>query len=330
MAAAEPELSRSAAARLAREGSVLVNGSPAGPSAQVRRDDVVEFALPVPENVTPSPEAIPLSVVYEDDDLVVIDKAAGMVVHPAAGHHSGTLVHALLGHGGNWSAAGGVARPGIVHRLDKGTSGLLVAARNDRAHRILSAQLADRSLSRTYQAIARGAVKGTAGTLEGDIGRHRSDRRRMAIVDSGRSARTHYLVLEALKGHTLLRCELDTGRTHQIRVHLAAFGHPIAGDRDYGGGGVPERPMLHAWRLRLRHPADGREMSFEAPLPADFEAFLNSIRLGDPPATFLPPPGGGRKREGSSPAPGGGRNLEGPSSAPEAPRNPSPREAGGG
>ncbi len=257
---------------------MLLNGKPAGPSAQVRRDDVVEFALPVPENLEPSPEAIPLSVLYEDDDLVVIDKAPGMVVHPAAGHRSGTMVHALLGRGGSWSTAGGTARPGIVHRLDKGTSGLLVAARNDRAHRLLSAQLADRSLSRTYQAIVRGIVRGSSGTLEGDIARHPTDRRRMAIVEGGRSARTHYLVLEPLKGHTLLRCDLDTGRTHQIRVHLTAFGHPIAGDRDYGGGGVPERPMLHAWRLRLRHPADGREMSFEAPLPDDFTKFLEAIR----------------------------------------------------
>lgn len=201
-----------------------------------------------------------------------------MVVHPAAGHHTGTLVHALLGLGGSWSAAGGTARPGIVHRLDKGTSGLLVAARNDRAHRLLSAQLADHSLSRTYQAIARGHLAGAAGTLEGDIGRHPSDRRRMAVVLAGRSARTHYRVLELLKGHSLLRCDLETGRTHQIRVHLAAFGHPIAGDRDYGGGGVPARPMLHAWRLRLRHPADGREMSFEAPPPADFASFMETLR----------------------------------------------------
>jgi len=257
---------------------VLVNAEPAGPSTLVRRDDVVEFALPVPELLEPSAEAIPLTVIYEDDDLVVIDKAAGMVVHPAAGHHSGTMVHALLGRGGSWSAAAGAARPGIVHRLDKGTSGLIVAARNDRAHRLLSAQLVDRSLSRTYQAITRGTVGGTAGTLEGDIGRHPTDRRRMAIVDRGRFARTHYRVLEALKGHTLLRCDLDTGRTHQIRVHLAAFGHPIAGDREYGGGGVPDRPMLHAWQMRFRHPADGREMSFEAPLPADFTEFLESVR----------------------------------------------------
>jgi 23S rRNA pseudouridine1911/1915/1917 synthase len=218
-------------------------------------------------------------VVYEDGDFAVINKPAGMVVHPAPGHHSGTLVHALLGRGGSWSAVGGEVRPGIVHRLDKGTSGLIVVARNDASHRALSAQLSDRTLSRTYLAIARGQFKADAGELEGAIGRHPKDRKRMAVVAEGRFARTRYEVLEKRRTHTLLRCDLDTGRTHQIRVHLAALGHPIAGDAEYGGRspGDPERPMLHAWRLRLRHPRTRAEMTFEVAPPADFREFWDSV-----------------------------------------------------
>ena len=218
-------------------------------------------------------------MVYEDEDLAVINKAAGMVVHPAPGHYTGTLVNALLGRGGTWSAVGGTARPGIVHRLDKGTSGLIVVARNDVSHRALSAQLKDRSLSRTYMAIVRGKVTEDAGELEGPIGRDPRERKRMAVVREGRFARTRYQVVERRRGHTLLRCDLDTGRTHQIRVHLAALGHPIAGDAEYGGrkAGEPQRPMLHAWRLRLRHPATTAEMSFEVAPPPDFEAFWASL-----------------------------------------------------
>jgi 23S rRNA pseudouridine1911/1915/1917 synthase len=241
--------------------------------------DVVEFEIPEAYVTEASAEAIPLDVVYEDDDIAVIDKPAGMVVHPAPGHHTGTLVHALLGRGGAWSSAGGAARPGIVHRLDKGTSGLIVVARNDVSHRKLSAQLKDRSLSRTYLAIVRGRVKDDAGELEGPIGRHPKERKRMAVVSGGRFARTRYEVVERRAGHTLLRCDLDTGRTHQIRVHLAALGHPVAGDVEYGGG-EPDvsRPMLHAWRLRLRHPRTGEEVSFEAPRPRDFVDFWESLK----------------------------------------------------
>lgn len=240
--------------------------------------DVIEYG--VPEAYAPVAEAEPidLSVLYEDGDLAVINKPAGMVVHPAPGHHSGTLVHALLGRGGQWSAAGGASRPGIVHRLDRGTSGLIVVARNDVSHRALAAQLSDRTLSRTYLAIVRGRVKSDAGELEGPIGRHPKDRKRMAVVAGGRFARTRYEVVGRRGSHTLLRCDLDTGRTHQIRVHLAALGHPIAGDVEYGGreAGV-ERPMLHAWRLRLRHPRTRQEMSFEVAPPQDFETFWASL-----------------------------------------------------
>ncbi len=240
--------------------------------------DVVEFEIPEAYVDDAAAEAIPLDVVYEDEDLAVINKPAGMVVHPAPGHHTGTLVHALLGRGGTWSAVGGTARPGIVHRLDKGTSGLIVVARNDMSHRALASQLKDRALSRTYMAIVRGLVKDDAGELEGPIGRDPKERKRMAVVSGGRFARTRYQVVERRGGHTLVRCELDTGRTHQIRVHLAALGYPVAGDAEYGGReeGVP-RPMLHAWRLRLRHPRTGVEMSFEAPRPPDFEQFWSSL-----------------------------------------------------
>jgi 23S rRNA pseudouridine1911/1915/1917 synthase len=254
---------------------VLVNGRPAHASDRIKPGDVVELTLPREDHEQGvAAENIPLRVVYEDGDLVVIDKPPGMVVHPAPGHHSGTLVHALLGHGGNWSAAGGETRPGIVHRLDKGTSGLIVAARNDASHRALSAQLADRSLSRSYLAIVTGRVKDDAGELEGAIGRHPRERKRMAVVAGGRFARTRYEVVERKRSHTLLRCDLDTGRTHQIRVHLAAFGHPVAGDADYGARDPRAgRPMLHAWKLRLRHPRDGRQLTFEARPPADFETY---------------------------------------------------------
>src|SRR5256885_2431142 len=177
-----------------------------------------------------------------------------MVVHPAPGHHSGTLVNALLGLGGVWSAAGGEERPGIVHRLDKGTSGLIVAARNDRAHRALAAQLSDRTLSRTYLAIVRGVIKTSAGELEGPIGRDPRERKRMAVVKGGRFARTRYEVVERKRAYTLVRCDLDTGRTHQIRVHLAAFRHPVAGDPDYGGR-PPRGPSHPAQPPRPRPPA---------------------------------------------------------------------------
>lgn len=255
-----------------------MNGRPARASDRIAPGDVIEYEPAAAEVLAASPEAIPLEVVYEDSDLVVINKRAGMVVHPAPGHHSGTLVHALLGMGGSWSAAGGEVRPGIVHRLDKGTSGLIVAARNDVSHRALASQLSDRTLSRSYLAIVRGRLKADAGELEGPIGRHPKERKRMAVVKGGRFARTRYEVVERRRGHTLVRCDLETGRTHQIRVHLAALGHPVAGDADYGGRepGAPDRPMLHAWRLRLRHPRTGAEMSFEAAPPADFESFWSS------------------------------------------------------
>ncbi|HYL07500.1 MAG TPA: RluA family pseudouridine synthase [Candidatus Udaeobacter sp.] len=274
-----PDLSRAAAARLIKSHLVRVNGRPAQPADRVAPGDVVEVEVPEAYQAAAEAEDIPLEVLYEDDDIAVINKPPGMVVHPAPGHQSGTLVHALLGRGGVWSATGGVTRPGIVHRLDKGTSGLIVVARNDASHRALSAQLSDRTLSRVYLAIVRGSVNDDAGELEGPIGRHPKDRKRMAVVSGGRYARTRYAVVERRRGHTLLRCDLDTGRTHQIRVHLAALGHPVAGDAEYGGraDGV-SRPMLHAWRLRLRHPRTGDQLQFEVAPPADFADFWSSLK----------------------------------------------------
>ena len=272
-------LTRSAAARLIRDGRVRLNGRTGHASDRVAKGDVVEFVVPEAHPARATAESLPLRLVYEDADLVVVDKPAGMVVHPAPGHPSGTMVNALLGLGGSWSAAGGEERPGIVHRLDKGTSGLIVAARNDGAHRALAAQLSDRTLSRKYLAIVRGVIKTTAGQLEGPIGRHPKERKRMAVVKGGRFARTRYEVVERKRAYTLVRCDLDTGRTHQIRVHLAAFGHPVAGDPDYGGrrAAEPSRPMLHAWRLRFKHPRTGKDMSFEAQPPTDFNDFWSSL-----------------------------------------------------
>lgn len=258
---------------------VRVNGRPARPADRVAAGDVIDVEVPEAYATTAEPEAIPLEVVYENSDLAVVNKPAGMVVHPSPGHHSGTLVHALLGRGGEWSAAGGATRPGIVHRLDKGTSGLIVVARTDAAHRALASQLSSRSLSRTYLAIVRGRVRSDAGELEGPIGRHPKDRKRMAVVEGGRFARTRYEVVERKQTHTLLRCDLETGRMHQIRVHCAAMGHPVAGDDEYGGREAGAlRPMLHAWRLRLRHPRTGAEMSFEVAPPQDFTTFWDSVQ----------------------------------------------------
>jgi 23S rRNA pseudouridine1911/1915/1917 synthase len=264
---------------LIRGHLVLLNGKPADPADKVAAGDVIDVEVPEAFAVDPTAEPIPLEVVYEDEDIAVINKPAGMVVHPAPGHYTGTLVHALLGRGGTWSASGGVSRPGIVHRLDKGTSGLIVVARNDASHRALASQLEHRTLSRTYLAVVRGRIKDDAGELEGPIGRHPKERKRMAVVEGGRFARTRYAVVERKGTHTLLRCELETGRTHQIRVHLAALGHPVAGDDDYGGreAGL-ERPLLHAWRLRLRHPRTKAEMNFEVAPPEDFESFWSSLK----------------------------------------------------
>lgn len=274
--------SRAVATRLVREGAVRVNGLPARASRSVAAGDRVSVRLPELSAAAPEAEDIPLRVVYEDADLMVIDKPAGMVVHPGAGRSTGTLVNALLAIHSDWPTGSGPSRPGIVHRLDKGTSGLIIVARHDNAHRRLSAALAERRVSRTYLAICRGVVTGD-GRVEGPIGRDPRDRKRMAVVDGGRPALTLFTTLESLQGATYLQVSLGTGRTHQIRVHLAAIGHPLVGDATYGRGGGPmviDRPALHAWRLSFQHPIGGQPMEFEAPPPADFMQALERLRGG--------------------------------------------------
>jgi 23S rRNA pseudouridine1911/1915/1917 synthase len=274
--------SRAVATRLLRQGAVLVNGLPARPSRSVVPGDRVHVRLPQPVDVVPAAEDIPLRVVYEDADLVVIDKPAGMVVHPGAGQASGTLVNALLALHADWPTTGGPHRPGIVHRLDKGTSGLMLVARHDAAHRRLSSALAERRVNRTYHAICRGRLTGD-GVVEAAIGRDPRERKRMAVVDGGRAAVTRFTALEALQGATYLEVGLGTGRTHQIRVHLAAIGHPLVGDAVYGRGRGPaviDRPALHAVRLAFRHPITGQPMDFESAPPPDFLQALERLRSG--------------------------------------------------
>ena len=290
--AKDPSLSRSAAARLCDEGAVTVNGTAVKRRYLLCEGDTVEVALPEPIPDVAEPEDIPLSVVYEDEDIIVIDKPKGMVVHPAAGNPTGTLVNALLFHcKGQLSGIGGVLRPGIVHRIDKDTGGLLVAAKNDAAHRALAAALEVHDIKREYRALVNGGFRDDAGTVDLPIGRHPTDRKRMAVLREGdgksREAITHYRVLERFGGVSYLALELETGRTHQIRVHMSHLGHPLLGDTVYGGGRTPfERhhaPLLsgqclHAVRLTLRHPRTGEDMCFESPLPQDFERLLEILR----------------------------------------------------
>lgn len=278
-------VTRSAVQRLIETGAVTVNGVPVKKNRRAVVGEVFTVALPEPEATLPQAQEIPLNVVYEDDDLIVIDKPRGLVVHPAPGHPDGTLVNALLWHcGDTLSGVGGQKRPGIVHRLDMDTSGLIVAAKNDFAHLALSAQLADRSLSRIYEAIVRGRVRSDEGVIDAPIGRHPVDRLRMAVTDkNSRAAVTHYAVLARYRGFTHVRCQLETGRTHQIRVHMAYIGHPVLGDPLYGTkqdrGGAQ---CLHARELKFIHPRTGLPIRLTSPLPDYFTAALQ--RLGPPEA----------------------------------------------
>ena len=282
------ELSRSAAVKLIEQGNVLVNGSLAGKKDIPAAGSAVEITLPEPQSTDILPENIPLDIVYEDDDLAVINKPKGMVVHPAAGNESGTLVNALLYRmGDRLSGIGGERRPGIVHRIDKDTSGLLVVAKNDFAHTVLSDSLKEHGIDREYKAVACGNFRDAHGTVDRPIGRNPRDRKKMAIVPDGRPAVTHYTVAERFDGFALLDVRLETGRTHQIRVHMASIGHPLLGDTLYGGGHTKfERQnadlltgqTLHAYRLTFRHPRSGETLRFEAPLPPYFEAVLEKLR----------------------------------------------------
>ena len=277
-----PELTRSAAQRLLEEGLVTLRGVPVKKNRRTEPGEVYAALLPEPELPEPEPQDIPLDIVYEDADVVVVNKPRGMVVHPAPGHPDGTLVNALLWHcGESLSGVGGERRPGIVHRIDKDTSGLIIAAKNDFAHLALSAQLADRSLSRVYEAVARGEFREESGTVDAPIGRHPTERKRMAVTERGsRPAVTHWEVLARYRGWTHIRCRLEKGRTHQIRVHMAYIGHPLLGDMVYGAK-KPERGLegqcLHARELKFLHPRTGEAIHLSTELPEYFQQVLASL-----------------------------------------------------
>jgi len=267
------------ASRLVRQGAVLVNGEPARASRAVSAGDRVRLTVPDPQPALVAAEDIPLSVVYEDADLMVVDKAPGMVVHPGAGRRTGTLVNALLARHSGWPSLGGPERPGIVHRLDKGTSGLMLVARTEVALRRLGADLAQRRVHREYLAVVTGRLKDT-GVIDAPIARNPRERKRMAVVEGGRAAVTHFTAIEDFVRHTLLSVRLETGRTHQVRVHLAAIGHPLLGDSTYGhpAPGLIDRPALHSHRIEFQHPVSGERLSFEAPVPADLDDALRQLR----------------------------------------------------
>ena len=283
------DLSRSRSQSLIEAGMVFVNGRSCRQSDGVRPGDTIRYTVPEAKPIELIPEDIPLDIVYEDGDICVINKPRGMVVHPAVGNESGTLVNALLYHFGDLSSIGGEIRPGIVHRIDKMTSGLLVVAKNDLAHERLARQFADHSAHRSYIAIVAGNFKEDKGTVDAPIGRHPTERKRMAVVPNGRRAVTHYRVLYRSAAVTVLSLELETGRTHQIRVHMAYIHHPVVGDQVYSNGkntlGM-EGQALHGWRLQLTHPVTGEPMSFLAPLPEDMQRALK--RLGYPGTFPLP------------------------------------------
>ena len=279
---ADGALTRSQAARLIAEGRVRVNGKPAAKSARLSGGETVTVDVPQLRETALPPQDIPLDVVYEDDDVIVVNKLTGLVVHPAPGHPDGTLVNALLHHcGDSLSGIGGEKRPGIVHRIDRDTSGLIIAAKNDAAHLALSAQLKDHSLSRTYECLVTGNMKQDSGTVDAPIGRSSADRKKMAVVPTGRRAVTHWEVVARYPGVTHLRCRLETGRTHQIRVHMAYIGHPILGDTVYGA----KKPVpgltgqcLHATGLRFVHPRTGEPVDLHCPLPPEFTAMLQKLQ----------------------------------------------------
>ena len=282
LARSVPDLTRSAAQRLLEEGAVTLGGRPVKKNYKTTPGDTLDVVLPDPEPVDVVPQNIPLDIVYEDADVVVVNKPVGLVVHPAPGHPDGTLVNALLYHcGSSLSGINGELRPGIVHRIDRDTSGLIIAAKNDKAHLALAAQLQDHSLARVYEAVAVGNLREDSGTVDAPIGRHPVDRKRMAIDHkSGRNAVTHWTVLGRYPGYTYVQCKLETGRTHQIRVHMASLGHPLLGDVVYGS----KKPWpglagqcLHARKLTFIHPSTQQLVELECPLPDWFEKVLKQI-----------------------------------------------------
>ncbi|MCL5292678.1 MAG: RluA family pseudouridine synthase [Actinobacteria bacterium] len=284
LAGEEGVSSRSFAQKLIEKGLVTVGGRAADKNYRVREEDLVEYVIPPPRELAVEPEPIPLDVRYEDADLIVLSKPAGMVVHPAYGHYTGTLVNALLAHTKDLSGIGGVLRPGIVHRLDKETSGLMLVAKNDLAHQALSRDLRERKIKRTYLALVHGRFRETEGVVEAPIGRSSRDRQRMAVhAPVAREAVSRYLVVEELGDYSLVEVSLETGRTHQIRVHMAHIHHPVAADPTYGFRKERKelgltRQFLHAYKLRFIHPRTGREMEFADPLPKDLSGALEELR----------------------------------------------------
>lgn len=274
-------LSRSYIQKLMKEDAVTVNGRPVKGSYRVKTEDEVAFFLPKTVEPDILPEPIPLDILYEDKDVIVVNKPKGMVVHPAAGHYSGTLVNALMNHcGSELSGINGVMRPGIVHRIDRDTTGSLIACKNDRAHNCIAEQLKEHSVTRKYRAICYGVIGGEEGTIDRPIGRHPSDRKKMAVTENGKNAVTHYRVLERFQKYTYIECELETGRTHQIRVHMASIGHPLLGDEVYSTLKSPfklEGQTLHAQILGFRHPETGKYMEVSAPLPEYFVHLLEIL-----------------------------------------------------
>ncbi len=281
LAAQVDGLTRARAAMLIERGAVTVNGRAASKSTKLTGGEQIAVELPEPEPVEAVAQDIPLDVVYEDADVIVVNKPSGLVVHPAPGHPDGTLVNALLYHcGASLSGIGGALRPGIVHRIDRDTSGLIIAAKNDLAHQVLAAQLADHTLARTYECIVVGNLREDGGTVDAPIARCPGDRKRMAVVPGGRNAVTHWEVLARYPGYTHVRCRLETGRTHQIRVHMAYLGHPILGDTVYGA----KKPVpgltgqcLHAVGLRFLHPRTGAAVELSCPLPEEFVRMLRVL-----------------------------------------------------
>ena len=277
-----PEYTRSFLQKRIETGDVLVNGKKISKSTKVKEGDSVFFHVPQPVDDTAKPEAIPLNIIYEDDDLLVVNKPKGIVVHPAPGNYNGTLVNGLLYHcQGNLSGINGVVRPGIVHRIDKDTSGLLVVAENDRAHQLLAEQIQNHSFTREYEAVVYGHFRQEKGTVDAPIGRSKSDRKRMAVTDEhSRRAVTHYEVLKEFRDFSHIRCHLETGRTHQIRVHMAYLGHPLAGDPVYGPKKVIESlqgQCLHAKKIGFVHPSTAKYMEFDSTLPEYFIRFLAGL-----------------------------------------------------
>lgn len=280
--AEKQELSRVAVQRLIEEKHILVNGKTTKPSYIVQSGDEITIQMPEVKETDLKPQELPLDIVYEDEDIIVVNKAKGMVVHPAVGNPDGTLVNAIMAHcKGNLSGIGGELRPGIVHRLDKDTSGLLIIAKNDKAHLRISEQIQNRQVKKTYLALVKGIVPENDATIKMPIGRSTKDRKKMAVTPKGKEAITHFKVLERFEKYTYLEVNIETGRTHQIRVHMAEIGHPVVGDMVYSNGKNEfhiEGQMLHAHRLEFKHPITGKFMCLEAPLPEYFANVLLNLR----------------------------------------------------